>query len=283
MTPDTAETRRPAEECPTCGAPVSPFVTECPFCGADVTKRSAMRARRLRWRSRLRGTDVRRMASAERRTERQAAKAERRAERAERRHSFAGASFPGLSEGTETPWAVGGLLLANIFGFIAFHGSLTDDPGALDVSQVKDGEWWRLLSYQFLHSGLLELIFSLLLLGLFATLVERRYGHLQTLLIYLLSGIGGGLVAVAINSGVVSAGSTVSTFGLMGAWLVAISRPEPLEQGYPLRAGLLVTAILLLYGAVQPGIDVWAQVGGLATGAALAALLELGRRRRATA
>ena len=158
--------------------------------------------------------------------------------------------------------------MANLFGYLAFsaRGDLFSDPGALSVSAVKEGELWRLVTYQFLHSGIFELIFSLFLLVLFAVLVEQRYGRRATALCYLLSGTVGGLVAVAVNSGVVAAGSTVSTFGLIGMWLVMNSRPRSYERQYPVYAGLTLAGLLMLYGALQGGIELWSQVGGLATG-----------------
>lgn len=256
-------------ECPTCGAPVSPFVTECPFCGTDVRRRARFTAARLRLRRRLKGLSPKRLG---------------RQSLAERRESpfprGRGRSAPRLDP--STPYAVGILLIANLFAYLVFdaRGDLISDPGALSVPAVKDGEFWRLITFQFLHTGIFELIFNLFLLVLFAVLVEQRYGHLAAVACYLIAGVAGGLVAVAIDSNIVAAGSTVSTFGLMGTWLVMISRPRALEHHYPLGAGLIVVGLLLLYGALQDGIDLWSQVGGLAAGLAFGAVVDRLQMRR---
>ncbi len=252
--------KKSIDDCPTCGAPVSPFITKCPFCNADVKKRSWWRAKKLRARSR-----IRRVKDGTGRVTRASKKA---------------AEQSRLS--TQTPYAVGFLILANIFTYLAFdvRGDLFTDPGAFAVDAVRNGEWERLITYQFLHTGILELLFGLILLVIFAIMVEQRYGHFMALGIYLLSGIGGGLLAIAVNSGGVTAGSLVSTLGLMGAWLVAIYRPLPEDRQYPMPAALLIVSAIFLLGLLQDGIDVWTLVGGLVTGVVIAATAELIRWRR---
>ena len=257
----TPKRKKSIDDCPTCGAPVSPFITKCPFCGADVAKRSWWRAHKLRARSRLRQVRDRRDRIG--RASKQAAARTRLSSR--------------------TPYAVGFLIIANIFAYLAFdvRGDLFTDPGALSVAAVRAGEWGRLITYQFLHTGILELLFSLILLGIFAILVEDHYGHFPTLAIYLVAGVGGGLLAVAVGAGGVAAGSMVSTLGLMGAWLVALVRPLPDEGSYPLRAGLLMVAVIFVFGLLQEGINAWTLAGGLAAGAMTAMAIELIRTRRA--
>ncbi len=262
QTPESKpEGKRSIDDCPTCGAPVSPFITKCPFCNADVSKRSWWRARKLRARSR-----IRHMKDGTGRVTRASKKAAEQSRLSAR-----------------TPYAVGFLVLANIFAYLAFdvRGDLFTDPGAFAVDSVRAGEWERLITYQFLHTGILELLFGLILLVIFAIVVEQRYGHFMALGIYLLSGVGGGLLAIAVNSGGVTAGSLASTLGLMGAWLVAIYRPLPGEKPYPLPAALLIVSAIFLLGLLQDGIDAWTLAGGLVTGVVIAAAAELIRRPRA--
>lgn len=259
--PETSSgNKRSIDDCPTCGAPVSPFVTKCPYCGADVSRRSWWRARKLRFRGRMR------------RFREHKSRASRTSRRA--------VAQAGLT--SQTPYAVGFLIVANIFAYISFdvRGDLFNDPGAFSAGAVRAGEWGRLITYQFLHTGILELLFSLILLAIFAVLVEQRFGHVAALGCYLISGIGGGLLAVAVGSGGVAAGSLASTLGLMGAWVVTLTRSQPLERQYPLSAGLLLVAVVLLFGLIQEGMDAWALIGGLVTGALfVTGYLLLGSRR----
>lgn len=257
----SSEGKRPSiSDCPTCGAPLSPFITECPFCGSNVSKRSKLRAFRLRLRSRVRNAR-------------------------QRRRQIPTIKRPRLARTrprTGTPYAVGFLMLANIFGYLAFdaRSDLFTDPGALSSEAVRAGEVSRLITYQFLHTGVLELIFSLLMLLVFASAVEGRFGHFVALSCYLAAGVGGGLLAVAVGTNGAVAGSLVSTVGLMGAWLVMTVRPLHHEQAYPLPAALFIIAIIFLYGLLQEGVDAWALLGGLVCGTGLALAADYHSRRR---
>jgi membrane associated rhomboid family serine protease len=56
-----------------------------------------------------------------------------------------------------------------------------------------DGEWWRLFTSVFIHFGIAHLVFNMIALVMFGPLVERLYGSVHYLLIYLSAGIAGRL------------------------------------------------------------------------------------------
>ena len=140
--------------------------------------------------------------------------------------------------------------------------------GALDAGAVTDGEWWRLVSYQLLHGdGLHLLLNGAALLGL-GRLCEAIYGPARFLWIFLLCGIGGGMLSLTADKS--SVGASGAIFGLMGAamafgWRRGAVLPDDLRA--LLRRSLLPwVALNLLIGLVIPFVDNRAHVGGLVTG-----------------
>ena len=98
-------------------------------------------------------------------------------------------------------WA---LLAVNILVWIATEiaGGSEDtqvllDFGAMFGPTIANGEYWRLFTAMFLHVGLMHLLFNGLALLIFGQVVERTYGHLQFVIIYVLAGLAG---SVAISS-----------------------------------------------------------------------------------
>lgn len=61
-------------------------------------------------------------------------------------------------------------------------------------------EYWRLITYQFLHANMGHLLFNMIALYFFGNLVEQVMGRGRYLLFYLLCGIGGALFSTFLGS-----------------------------------------------------------------------------------
>ncbi|HLY97493.1 MAG TPA: rhomboid family intramembrane serine protease [Candidatus Angelobacter sp.] len=90
--------------------------------------------------------------------------------------------------------------------------------GVLTVS----GEYWRLITSEFVHGGFFHIAFNMWCLWSIGALCERLFGRWQTLMIYLLTGVGGSLLSIAWNSERISVGASGAIFGLVGALLAAL-------------------------------------------------------------
>jgi membrane associated rhomboid family serine protease/Flp pilus assembly protein TadD len=142
------------------------------------------------------------------------------------------------------------------------------------------GQWWRLLTYMFLHGGLFHIAFNMWALWNLGVLCESLYGRWTFGAIYLLTGIGGGLASVAWNPHVLSVGASGAIFGLIGAliasfYLGEFSLPRAALSG-TLRSLLFFAGFSLLTGLVGGffvGIDNACHIGGLTTGLILGALV----------
>ncbi len=171
-----------------------------------------------------------------------------------------------------------------------FSGQIEAHFGANFGFDTLTGQWWRLLTYMFLHGGFLHIAFNMWCLWDLGRLCESLYGRWTFAAIYLMTGVGGGLASVAWNPRVLSVGASGAIFGLAGALIASFyfgefSLPRVALQG-TLRSLLFFAGFNLFFGAVVPGIDNACHLGGLVSGLILGTLIaraapEHGARRAA--
>ena len=132
------------------------------------------------------------------------------------------------------------------------------------------GQWWRLLTYSFLHYGIFHLAFNLWALASFGAIAERLYGSLRYASICFVSAIVGGMASLAMAAQINSAGASGVLFGIFGALLVSEVRgTEPIPESVKrsLRNSTLFFALVsLISGFLFKGIDNGAHIGGLVAG-----------------
>ncbi|MFK3937684.1 rhomboid family intramembrane serine protease [Alkalihalobacillus sp. NPDC078783] len=139
---------------------------------------------------------------------------------------------------------------------------------------IMEGEWWRLFSAMFLHIGFFHLMMNGLALYFLGTLVERIYGSVRFLIIYMIAGLIGSLASFAFM-GAVSAGASGAIFGCFGALLYFGLIHRELFFRTMGQNVMVILVINLVFGFVVQGIDMGAHLGGLAGGFLAAALVKL--------
>ncbi len=139
---------------------------------------------------------------------------------------------------------------------------------------MEAGEWWRLLTHAFLHVGLMHLAFNMYALYLFGPELEGKVGSLPFALLYAASAVGGGVAAFLFaGPEYVAVGASGAIFGLFGAWLFVAYRMRHSPGGRNLLSQLLaMLAINLALPLLLPNIGWLAHLGGLVTGALVAAI-----------
>lgn len=170
-----------------------------------------------------------------------------------------------------------GLMLGNGAGLWHAQNSIQLAWGANFGPATQDGQWWRLGSALFLHFGLIHLAMNLWALWDGGQLVERMFGHLRFIIIYLASGLCGNLLSLVIQGNeAVSGGASGAIFGVYGALLVFVWRERqqlhPGEFRWLFWGGLGFSAVSITLGLVIPGIDNSAHIGGLIAGCLLGML-----------
>jgi rhomboid protease GluP len=128
------------------------------------------------------------------------------------------------------------------------------------------GEWWRLLTSVFLHGGLLHVFFNMLVLWQVGQFVERLLGNAGFALVYLISGIAGGLTSLAWHPQMAGVGASGAIFGLFGALLGYAYVTHECVPSNILRSALFLVVFNVISGALAQGIDMAAHIGGLTAG-----------------
>lgn len=151
---------------------------------------------------------------------------------------------------------------------------------------------WSVVTYMFLHGGLMHIGFNMLALYFFGPRVEERMGSRRFTILYFLSGLSGALLSFIFSPAYPIIGASAGVFGVMMAfahfWPHA---PIHIWGIIPVPARLLVIlttvfAIWSGFGGVRSGIAHFAHLGGYAGAYIYLKWLDRARgafRRKATA
>lgn len=187
----------------------------------------------------------------------------------------------------ELPIVSGILVAANVIVYLicTFTGNLLYNIGELDAAAVLfRGEYGRIIYSMFLHAGIDHLFNNMVILFFLGAMIEKVTGHIQFLLIYLLSGIGANICSllykVMTMDSMASVGASGAIFGLDGVLLAWILLDRQAMPDVTPRRVLLMIVLSLYSGFTAHNIDNAAHVGGLLTGFAAGALLCALRRRK---
>lgn len=261
--------------CKNCGSEVSPYVTECPYCGQRVRKRAPKlerpdhdsepqaktRRSRMPTLPRLRPSEIEGIATDSR--------------------PVATLALIGASLLVTIVLAAGGLGLDEVGGVVVPH---EDQP-------------WRYFTTAFVHDSLAYQFVTLVAVGVFGTMLERRFGWFAPVLVFVAAGAAGAAVAVQIgpvagsspvwgpfgSNGLEILGANGAALGLLTAWLVddrrAARRGD--HRGNDLVGVAVFAAVLaLLPLAVLGEADPVAGLVGALAGALLGLTLPLVSRGR---
>jgi membrane associated rhomboid family serine protease len=150
--------------------------------------------------------------------------------------------------------------------------------GAAYGPTIAAGEWWRLLTYAFLHGDFLHLIMNGLSLWSVGRLLEQRLGATRTLSLFVATSIVAGLGSLAwhewIRGGVMfSVGASGGVCGLIGVVVGLASRRRnamrELRQHY---VGWIIWIAILSFAA---RVDAAAHAAGFLAGFGIGLLLRL--------
>ncbi len=143
-------------------------------------------------------------------------------------------------------------------------GNIAGGPGAFGVA---DGEHYRLLTAAFLHGGVLHILLNMLALAQLGPVLEAALGRLRFVVLYGVSALGGSVLSYLLSDPLqLGVGASGAIFGLFGAYYVVERR-----FGRDTRSIATLLVINLVITFAVPIIDWRAHLGGLVTGAVLAA------------
>ena len=188
-----------------------------------------------------------------------------------RRLRFEG-SLPAMA--APHPIATTALILTTVTVFV-FSSLVEDSTGrswlvdlAVKSNQgIHHGELWRLISPMFIHVDSFHLLVNLIVLWLFAPVLEARMGALRFLLVFIVSGLSGIVYGYAFHE-FSSAGASGALMGVIASLIISllVSKKRSPLTNRQMKLLLVSGSGLLGLGLLQPGIDNWAHLGGFVGG-----------------
>jgi rhomboid protease GluP len=151
---------------------------------------------------------------------------------------------------------------------------------------ISGEEWWRLVTANFLHGGILHLVMNAYGLWVSGKIVEELFGRARALVAYIVTGVAGAALSAFMSfrnppPWPVSIGASTAAFGLMGLVLAVALRRRRSPWAAQLRATFVPW---LLYGLLMTfaisNIDVYGHLGGLGAGFLLGLVLRPGDEKR---
>ena len=205
-----------------------------------------------------------------------------------RRGSTMSLSFPPFTR------AVKQLLIANgaVFLVTALLGAFVDGGerwiqihfGLVPALVIFRGWIWQLLTYAFLHAGLLHILFNMLALWMFGAQLEQDWGYNLFMQFYFFCAIGAALTTIVVSfTGLLGASPAIPTVGASGAIfglllafgvlhanseIMLFPLPFLIKAKYFIIGLIFIEVYLSLSAARQPGESTayMAHLGGLLFG-----------------
>src|SRR5580693_3047326 len=235
--------------CKKWGFEVSPYITDCPYCGHRLRRRAPKLPRDRLGKPRtglFRRRSLGRLRSGE---------------------------IAGLRSDTP-PYATIALVVAACGIWIASQGAYLSLGKLIIVGPLK-GDWWRLLTSQFVYgrgfSSGLFMFATLLAVAEFGGLLERRHGTFVVLALFFAAVVTGVLAAEAVYAFPVVSGANAGDLALLAAWAAPsamAARAGEYYEGDLLGTGA-IAVVLLAMPYARPEVSWLAGVVGTLLGLTL--------------
>jgi membrane associated rhomboid family serine protease len=170
-----------------------------------------------------------------------------------------------------TTWVTWTVLVVNLVVF-ALQYVVPSIGGYLAMNPARVAfldQYYRLITAAFVHGGIFHILFNSWALYVIGPYLERAFGHARFIALYLVSALGGSVLGLWVDNPMTfTVGASGAIFGMFGAVFV-VGRRLSLD----VRGIAVLIAINLAITFIVPGISWSGHIGGLVTGAALAAAM----------
>lgn len=132
---------------------------------------------------------------------------------------------------------------------------------------VKNGDFFRLITSEFLHASAVHLLVNMYSLYIIGTQIESFLGKKKYILIYLMSAVFASLLSITLGDLTsISIGASGAIFGLLGS-LLYFGYHYRVYLGNVIKSQIIPIIVLnLIIGFSIQGIDNFAHIGGLVGG-----------------
>ncbi len=231
--------------CKSCGSEVSPYITECPYCGARLRKR-APKIERDR-----------------------PSKPPRRVSRPTLGPLRAG-EIPGISaDPTRRPYVTLTLIGLSVFGLLlAIVVSALGDIAL--VGQPTGTGWWRVVTTPFIYISVWYQLAAVVAIAIYGWRLERNHGGpLLVVALFVVCGMGGVALSVALAPDTLALGGNGAALGLLAYWAVPelVRELRDLDREGDLLGTAVIAVVVLAMPAATHEASAIAGFAGLVVGA----------------
>lgn len=174
-------------------------------------------------------------------------------------------------------------LLVLIVGVAKEMGALSENPsigpsrerlrqmGALDITKIVEGEWWRWISSSVILSGFLHLVINFAFEVPVALFVERAYGFWGTAVVYIVTAVTGAELSLVMNPLNPICNASSGIFGLWGVLLVdvLVHRHHHMSRRLVAIASALAAVVTAIIFGLLPFVDYFGPLAALVAGVLL--------------
>lgn len=182
------------------------------------------------------------------------------------------------------PYITISLIVLNIVVFIIteiFGNTLDSESmlgfGALYPDNMIKGEYYRLITSNYLHFGFTHILNNMVVLGASGVILEDAIGHIKFFILYTLSGVGGSILSLIMmfktGDYAVAAGASGAIFGIVAGLLWVVIKNKGRYKTLTSRGMLFMIVMIVYLGVTTSGTDNWGHIGGLIAGFFCAVLL----------
>lgn len=144
---------------------------------------------------------------------------------------------------------------------------------------IMEGEFWRLITPTFMHSGFSHMLFNSFSLLLFGPALERMLGVGKFLFVYLVSGLIANVATLMLEPLTYThVGSSGAIFGLFGYYISIITFRKNMLTRQNSQIIITLSVVSLIMTFLQPNINITAHLFGLLGGFFIGAIPYFNKR-----
>lgn len=168
--------------------------------------------------------------------------------------------FPKICAGIFMSWVI-------VLIYVTFDTDTLKAYNDLGISRqgINDFEYYRFITSMFVHDEWTHLLSNSIYLYYFGARLELLFGSIKFIVIYLLSGLTGGLLSVLFTD-VISIGASGGTYGLLGAMLAVAYKYGSRYINMSYSTLLMLGFISITAGFFKYNVNNIAHMGGLVCG-----------------
>lgn len=178
------------------------------------------------------------------------------------------------------PFVTAAVVFLNILVFLicTFTGDLLYNIGAFNAADfLERKEYYRIFTSMFLHWDINHLVSNMVVLYYLGEVVEKHFGRLGYMVLYLTTGLCGNLLSLVYelytDAQINSVGASGAIFGIIGALLVLVILHRGRLDQITVGRLLFMISYSLYSGFVGSNINNAAHIGGFLSGIAAAFVL----------